>query len=163
MVGEALNARDGTRYLFAGARVDRPPVSFAASNYTPVKLIESDATTVDETFYQSYYTQVLGNTLPYAQGSFYQQIYFDKNGSLPTVPAPADLNNPTLAEFKAQDPDLFSYYVDRLDSSQMLATPKRDYYQGDGVQNTNRIDEGFQVKYGMSANERKRPVNPPCL
>ena len=50
LVGEALNARDGTRYLFAGARVDRAPVSFAAGNYTSVRLIESDATTVDETF-----------------------------------------------------------------------------------------------------------------
>ncbi len=153
LVGEALNSRDGTRYLFAGARVDRAPVSFAAGTYAPVKLIESDATTVDETFYQSYYTQVLGNTLPFAQGSFYQQIYFDKNGILPTGPLPGDLNNPTLAEFKAQDPDLFSYYVDRLDSTQMLATPKRDYYQGDSVQSTARIDEGFQVKYGISANE----------
>ncbi len=153
LVGESLNARDGTRYLFAGGRVDRAPVTFAAGTYTPVKLIESDANTVDETFYQSYYTNVLGNTLPYAQGSFYQQIYFEKNGVLPTVPVPADLNNPTLAEFKAEDPNLFSYYVDRLNSSQMMANPKLDYYQGDNVQSAARIDESFEIKYGVSANE----------
>ena len=112
LVQETLNARDGTRYLFAGARVDRPPVSLAASTYTHASIIEADATTVDQTFYDSYYEDVLGNTLPYAQGSFYAQIYFDKNGVAPTVPAPADLNNPTLSEFVAEDPDLFSYYVE---------------------------------------------------
>ena len=96
---------------------------------------------------------MIGNTLPYAQGSFYQQIYFDKTGTLPTVPAPADNDNPTLTEFNAQDPGLFSYYVDRLNSAQMFATPKRDYYQGDNVQNATRIDESFEINYGISANE----------
>ena len=61
-------------------------------------------TTVDETFYQGYYTEVLGNSLPFAQGSFYNQIYFDKNGSLPTGPLPGDPDNPTLTEFVAEDP-----------------------------------------------------------
>ncbi len=153
LVQETLNARDGTRYLFAGARVDRPPVSLAASTYDRVSLIEADATTVDQTFYDSYYEDVLGNTLPYAQGSFYAQIYFDKNGSLPVGTPPADLNNPTMTEFNSEDPALFSYYVDRLNSAAMLATPKLDYYRGDNVQNTARIDEAFEVSYGVQANE----------
>ncbi len=153
LVQETLNARDGTRYLFAGARVDRPPVSLDAATYDRVSLIEADATTVDQTFYDSYYEDVLGNTLPYAQGSFYNQIFFDKNGALPVGAAPADLNNPTLTEFNSEDPDLFSYYVDRLNSAEMLATPKLDYYQGDNVQNTARIDEAFEISYGVQANE----------
>lgn len=153
LVQETLNARDGTRYLFAGARVDRPPVSLAAASYTNAKVIEDDAITVDQTFYDAYYEDVLGNTLPYAQGSFYAQIYFDKNGVAPTTPLPADLNNPTLTEFAGEDPGLFAYYVNRLDSAAMLATPKVDYYQGDNVQNTARIDEAFEVNYGVQANE----------
>ena len=153
LVAESLNSRDGTRYLFGGARVDRPPVSLAAGTYSPAKLIEEDATTVDQTFYDAYYEDVLGNTLPYAQGSFYQQIYFDKNGVLPTAPLPADLNNPTLTEFNAEDPALWQYYVDRLDSAEMTANPKLDYYQGDNVQNRARIDEAFEVAYGVQANE----------
>lgn len=153
LVSESLNSRDGTRYLFGGARVDRPPVSLAAGTYSHAKLIEEDAVTVDQTFYDSYYEDVLGNTLPYAQGSFYQQIYFDKNGVLPTVPAPADLNNPTLTEFNAEDPGLWEYYVNRLDSAEMTANPKTDYYQGDDIQNRARIDEAFEVSYGVQANE----------
>ena len=153
LVAESLNARDGTRYLFGGARVDRPPVSLEAGTYRHAKLIEDDGTTVDQTFYDTYYEDVLGNTLPYAQGTFYQQIYFEKNGGLPAGPLPGDMNNPTLAEFVAEDPALWQYYVDRLDSAQMLANPKTDYYQGDNVQNRARIDEAFEVPYGVQADK----------
>ncbi len=151
LVENALNTKDGTRFLFGGSRVDRPPVSFA-SPYRPVRLIEANGTTVDQTFYDSYYENVLGNTLPYAQGSFYRQIYFDKNGVLPAGPLPGDLDNPTLTEFVAEDSGLWQYYVDRLDSAQMLATPKTDFYQGDTVDPTVRPDDGITMAYGARAN-----------
>lgn len=106
MVADLLNSRDGARFLFAGARVDRPPVDLSAPGYTSVTLIEADGVTVDSTYYEADYTQVQGNTLPFAQGSFYQQIFFDKNGALPAGPLPADLDNPTLSEFVAEDPAL---------------------------------------------------------
>ena len=120
VIVESLNTSDATRHLFGGTRIDTPPVD-VSSPYRNVSLIQAHGA-VDQTFYDSYYVEVLGNTLPYAQGSFYQQIYFDKNGVLPTVPVPADLNNPTLAEFVAEDPALWQYYVDRIDSTQMLIT-----------------------------------------
>ena len=152
LVVEALNSQDGDRYLFGGTRTDRAPVSLGGS-YTSVGLIESDGVTVDETFYQSYYTDVLGNTLPYAQGSFYQQIYFDKNGVLPTGPLPGDLNNPTLTEFNAEDPGLWQYYVDRLNSTQMLANPKIDYYQGNQQAQTAKADESTSLSYDVRADK----------
>jgi len=152
LVVEALNSRDGDRYLFGGTRSDRAPVSLGGS-YTPVSLIESDGVTVDETFYQSYYTDVLGNTLPYAQGSFYQQIFFEKNATLPTAPLPADLDNPTLTELNAEDPDLWQYYVDRLNSSQMLANPKTDYYQGNQQAQSAKVDESTTLSYDVRADK----------
>ena len=148
-----LNTRGADGYLFGGTRSDRPPVDLTQPAYTPVSLIESDGTTVDETFYQSYYTQVLGNTLPFAQGSFYDQIYFDKNGVAPAGPLPADPDNPTLSEFVAEDPDLWQYYVDRLDSAAMLATPKLDYYQGNDEPQVVRADDDLDVSYDVRANE----------
>ena len=155
LISDALNTKDGTRFLFSGNRVDAAPVSFA-SPYRSVGLIESNGTTIDQTFYDSYYEDVLGNTLPYAAGtgSFYEQIYFDKNGGLPNLVGfpVVDTNNPTMTEFKAQDPALWQYYVDRLDSTQMLASPKTDYYQGDSTDQQVRADDGFTLTYGARAN-----------
>ena len=145
-----LNTRDVGRYLFAGTRIDQQPVSLGAG-YASIGLIESNGVTVDETFYQSYYTNVLGNTLPYAQGSFYQQIYFEKNGVLPAGPLPADLNNPTFTEFFAEDPGLWRYYVGRLNSTQMLASPKLDYYNGDTQSQTVRVGDTLEVKLDVRA------------
>ena len=152
LVRNMMNIRDGARYLFAGTRIDQQPVSLGAG-YASIALIESDGVTVDETFYQSYDTDVLGNTLPYAQGSFYDQIYFDKNGAPPGGPAPADPDNPTLSEFVAEDPDLRSYYVARMDSSQMLANPKLDYYSGDQQDQSFRISESLEVGLEVSADD----------
>ncbi len=149
---EHLNARDGNRYLFSGNRVDRPAVSLNASSYTSVGLIEADATTVDDSFYAQYRADVLGSA-GYPQGSFYEQIYFDKNGVAPTAPLPADLANPTLDEFVAEDSGLWDYYVSRLSSTEMLATPKDDYYQGDTGTASIRISERTSVTYGMHAGE----------
>ncbi len=153
LVTEALNSRDGDRFLFGGTRSDRAPVDLSGAGYTPVRLIKSDGTTVDQTFYQSYYTDVLGNTLPFAQTTFYQQIYFDKNGSLPTGPLPGDLNNPTLTEFVAEDPNLWQYYVDRLNSTQMLTTPKTDYYQGNQQAQSVRTDDNSTLSYDVRADQ----------
>lgn len=149
---EHLNARDGDRYLFSGERVDRAAASIAAPGYTSVGLIQSDATTVDSTFYAQYRDDVLGSA-GFPQGSFYAQIYFDKNGVPPTVPFPADPDNPTLDEFVAEDPALWDYYVSRLDSTQMLANPKLDYYRGDSADPTVRISERTNISYGMNAGE----------
>lgn len=149
---EHLNARDGDRYLFSGDRVDRPAASLASGTYTSVGLIEADATTVDDTFYAQYRADVLGSA-GYPQGSFYEQIYFDKNGVAPTAPLPADLNNPTLTEFVGEDAALWDYYVSRLDSTQMLANPKLDYYQGDNGTATVRVSERTTVTYGMNGRE----------
>ena len=146
-----LNTRSGDSYLFSGTRGDRQPIDLNAAGYNDVSLIEADGTTVDSTFYEAYYTQVLGNTLPFAQGSFYNQIYFDKNGVVPTVPAPVDADNPTLTEFNAEDPGLWQYYVDRLNSAQMLATPKIDYYQGNAQANVVRADAQVDVTYDVRA------------
>ena len=153
LVTEALNSRDGDRFLFGGTRSDRVPVDLTSSGYTSVSLIESNGTTVDETFYQSYYTDVLGNSLPYAQGSFYQQIYFEKNGSLPTGPLPGDLDNPTTSEFIAEDPALWQYYVDRMNSTQMLANPKTDYYQGNQQAQSVRSDDNSTLTYDVRADQ----------
>lgn len=153
IVADLLNTRDGTRYLFGGTRTDRRPVQLDAASYASVSLIESDGVTVDETFYQAYYTQVLGNSLPYAQGSFYDQIFFEKNGVAPSGPLPADPDNPTLSEFVAEDPDLWQYYVDRLNSSQMLANPKVDYYQGDANATVVRADAGVEVSHDIRADD----------
>ena len=57
-----------------------------------------------------------------------------------------------MTEFNAQDPGLWQYYVDRLDSAQMLATPKTDYYQGDSTNPQVRADDGFTLSYGARAN-----------
>jgi flagellin-like hook-associated protein FlgL len=151
LVAELLNSRDGGRYLFGGARVDRPPVDLSPPGYTSVSLIESDGVTVDSTFYESYYTQVQGNTLPFAAGSFYGQIFFDKNGVAPVGPLPGDLDNPTLSEFVAEDPGLWQYYVDRLNSAEMLANPKVDYYQGDDLASVVRADDDLEVTYDLRA------------
>jgi len=149
-----LNTRSADSYLFGGTRGDRQPINFSAAGYKNTSLIESNGTTVDSTFYEGYYTEVLGNTLPFAQGSFYNQIYFDKNGVAPTVPAPADPNNPTLTEFNAQDSGLWQYYVDRLNSTQMLATPKLDHYQGNAQANTVRADAQVDVTYDVRASNK---------
>jgi len=146
-----LNTRSGDTFLFGGTRSDRLPVDLMGAGYTGVSLIQSNGTTVDRTYYEAYYEQTLGNTLPFAQGSFYDQIYFDKNGVLPTVPAPADPDNPTLAEFVAEDPGLWQYYVDRLNSAQTLTTPKIDYYQGDFQANSVRADAQLDVAYDVRA------------
>ena len=151
LVAELLNSRDGERYLFGGARVDRPPVDLNPPGYASVSLIESDGVTVDSTFYETYYTQVQGNTLPFAAGSFYEQIFFDKNGVAPAGPLPADPDNPTLGEFVAEDPDLWQYYVDRLNSAEMLANPKVDYYQGDTLVSVVRADDDLDVAYDLRA------------
>ena len=146
LVLDVLNSRDGNRYLFGGTRSDTRPVSLDPPAYRPVGLIESDAVTVDSTFYEAYYEDVLGNTLPFAAGSFYEQIYFDKNGVAPGGPLPADPDNPTLSEFVAEDPALWDYYVDRLNSAQMLASPKLDYYQGDFALQAARVDDSTTVQ-----------------
>ncbi len=146
-----LNTRSGGSYIFSGTRDDRRPVDFNAAGYTDVSLIQSNGTTVDRTYYEAYYVQTLGNTLPFAQGSFYNQIYFDKNGVPPTVPAPADPNNPTLTEMDGEDPGLFQYYVDRLNSAQTITTPKIDYYQGNAQSNTVRADAQVDVTYDVRA------------
>ncbi len=146
LVLDVLNSRDGNRYLFGGTRSDTRPVSLDPPAYRPVGLIESDAVTVDSTFYEAYYEDVQGNTLPFAAGSFYEQIYFDKNGVAPAGPLPADLDNPTLSEFVAEDPALWDYYVDRLNSAQMLANPKLDYYQGDFALQAARVDDSTTVE-----------------
>jgi len=151
MVVDLLNSSDGQSYLFGGTRTDRPPVDMSAGTYSGLSLIKSDGVTVDSTFYQDYYTQVQGNTLPFAQGSFYNQIFFDKNGVAPTGPLPADPDNPTLAEFSAEDPDLWQYYVDRLNSSEMVANPKTDYYQGNDQANTVRADRSLDLNYDIRA------------
>ncbi len=146
LVLDVLNSRDGNRYLFGGTRSDTRPVSLDPPAYRPVGLIEIDAVTVDSTFYEAYYEDVLGNTLPFAAGSFYEQIYFDKNGVAPGGPLPADPDNPTLSEFVAEDPALWDYYVDRLNSAQMLASPKLDYYQGDFALQAARVDDSTTVQ-----------------
>jgi len=148
-----LNTRSGDTFLFGGTRTDRLPVDITAAGYNSMSLIQGDGVTVDSAFYDAYYTQVLGNTLPYAQGSFYNQIYFDKNGVAPTVPAPADPDNPTLAEFVAEDPGLWQYYVDRMNSAQMLANPKVDYYQGDTNANSVRADSSLTINYDVRADQ----------
>jgi flagellin-like hook-associated protein FlgL len=148
-----LNTRIGDTFLFGGTRTDRLPVDITGAGYNNMSLIQSDGVTVDRTFYEAYYTQVLGNTLPYAQGSFYNQIYFEKNGVAPTVPAPADPDNPTLAEFVAEDPGLWQYYVDRMNSAQMLANPKADYYQGDTNANSIRADATLTINYDVRADQ----------
>lgn len=152
LLTEHLNARDGNRYLFSGDRVDRPAVSLDAATYTSVRLIEADATTVDSTFYAQYRSDVLGSA-GFPQGSFYEQIYFDKNGVAPTAPLPADLANPTLDEFVGEDPDLWTYYVSRLSSTEMLNNPKLDYYAGDAGIASVRISERTSVSYGMNGRE----------
>ncbi len=146
LVLDVLNSRDGNRYLFGGTRSDTRPVSLDPPAYRPVGLIESDGVTVDSTFYEAYYEDVLGNTLPFAAGSFYDQVYFDKNGVAPAGPLPADPDNPTLSEFVAEDPALWDYYVDRLNSAQMLANPKLDYYQGDFALQSARVDDSTTVQ-----------------
>ncbi len=151
MLVDLLNSRDGERYLFGGARVDRPPVNLSPPGYTGVSLIESDAVTVDSTFYEAYHTQVLGGTLPFPAGSFYGQIFLDKNGVPPAGPLPADLDNPTLSEFVAEDPGLWQYYVDRLDSAQMRANPKVDYYQGDQLASVVRADDDLDITTDVRA------------
>lgn len=147
-----MNARDGDRYLMSGNRVDQPTVNTDPSVYTAVSLFKSDANTIDSTFYADYRANVLGSP-GFPQGSFYDQIFFDKNGVLPAGPAPADPNNPTAAEFVAEDPDLWDYYVTRLSSSQMLANPKLDYYQGDSNAPRMRISETTSVSYGITGDE----------
>lgn len=150
---DLLNARDGERYLFGGTRTDRPPVDLSSPGYTGTALIEGDGTTVDSSFYEAYYEEVQGNSLPFAQGSFYAQIFFDKNGVLPSGPLPADPDNPTLSEFTAEDPDLWQYYVDRLNSAEMIASPKLDYYQGDDGTFTVRADVDFEVGLDLRADD----------
>ncbi len=151
MLADLLNTTDGQRYLFGGTRTDRPPVDLDPATYTSPSLIESDGITVDSTFYEAYYTQVLGNTLPFAQGSFYDQIFFEKNGVVPSGPLPGDPDNPTLSELIAEDPDLWQYYVNRLDSAEMLANPKTDYYQGDLEANAVRADSDLELSYDVRA------------
>ena len=151
LVLDVLNSRDGNRFLFGGTRTDTRPVSLDPPAYRPVSLIEADGVTVDSTFYEAYYEDVLGNTLPFAAGSFYDQIYFDKNGVPPAGPLPADPDNPTLTEFVAEDPALWDFYVDRLNSAQMLANPKIDYYQGDFERQSVRIDETSNAEIGVRA------------
>ena len=153
LLKDLLNSRDGQGYLFGGTRIDRPPVALDPPGYTPVSLIESDGVTVDSTFYEAYYTQVQGNTLPFAQGSFYDQIFFEKNGVAPAGPLPADADNPTLNEFVAEDPDLWQFYLDRLDSAAMLTTPKIDYYQGNDQSQVVRAGDDLDVAYDVRADE----------
>lgn len=147
-----LNARDGDRYLLSGNRVDQETVTLDPTKYTAVSLFQADAITVDSSFYADYRANVLG-TPGFGAGSFYEQIYFDKNGVVPTVPFPVDPNNPTATEFNAEDPDLWQYYVERLSSAEMLATPKLDYYQGDSNVPKIRISESTTINYGITGDE----------
>ncbi len=147
-----MNARDGDRFLMSGNRVDQETATIDPAVYTHVSLFQADAITVDSTFYADYRANVLG-TPGFPQGSFYEQIYFDKNGVAPTVPFPADPANPTATEFNAEDAGLWDYYVTRINSTQMLANPKLDYYQGDSNTPTIRISESTTLSYGITANE----------
>jgi hypothetical protein len=147
-----MNARDGDRYLFSGNRVDQQTVTLDPSIYTPASLFQADAITIDSTFYAQYRDDVLG-TPGFPQGSFYEQIYFDKNGVAPTVPFPADPDNPTATEFIAQDAGLWDYYVTRMSSPQMLASPMLDHYQGDGNAPRIRISETTTINYGVPGDE----------
>ncbi len=149
---DLLNARDGDRYLFSGNRVDQKTATIDPAVYTPVSLFQADAITVDSTFYAQYRADVLG-TPGFPAGSFYEQIYFDKNGVAPTVPFPVDPDNPTATEFNAEDPLLWEYYVTRIGSSQMLANPKLDYYQGDANQPRMRVSETTTISYGMTGDQ----------
>jgi flagellin-like hook-associated protein FlgL len=152
LLSELLNARDGDRYLFSGQRVDRQAVDMVSSSYTPVGLVASDGVTVDPAFYADYRANVLGSA-GYPQGSFYEQIFFDKNGTAPTAPLPADLNDPTLNDFVGEDPDLWTYYVSRLSSSQMMANPKTDYFGGSSTPTNVQITKSTSVNYGVRADE----------
>lgn len=147
-----LNARDGDRYLFSGNRVDQETVTLDPAKYTAVSLFKADAITIDSSFYAQYRADVLG-TPGFGAGSFYEQIYFDKNGVAPAGPFPADMDNPTATEFIAEDPDLWEYYVTRLSSAEMLANPKLDYYQGDSNVPRIRISEATTVNYGLTGDE----------
>ena len=147
-----MNARDGDRYLLSGNRVDQQTATLDPTIYTSVSLFKADAITIDSTFYAQYRSDVL-LTPGFPQGSFYQQIYFDKNGVLPTVPFPADPNNPTATEFNAEDPGLWDYYVTRMSSTQMLANPKLDYYRGDSNASRMRISETTTINYGITGDE----------
>ncbi len=147
-----INARDGDRYLLSGNRVDQETVTVDPSKYTAISLFQADAITIDSTFYAQYRDEVLG-AAGFPQGSFYEQIYFDKNGVVPTVPFPADPANPTATEFIAEDPDLWTYYVTRLSSTEMLATPKLDYYQGDSNIPKIRVSESTTINYGITGDE----------
>ncbi|MCH8319712.1 MAG: hypothetical protein IH790_01990, partial [Acidobacteria bacterium] len=146
---EHMNARDGNRYLFSGNRVDQQTVTLDPAIYTPLSLFKADAVTIDSTFYAQYRADVLG-TPGFPQGSFYEQIYFDKNGVAPTAPFPADPDNPTATEFIAEDPALWDYYVTRMSSPEMLANPKLDFYQGDGNAPRMRISETTSIAYGIT-------------
>ena len=147
-----LNARDGNRYLFSGNRVDQETVTLDPSKYTPASFFQADAITIDSTFYAQYRDDVLG-TPGFPQGSFYEQIYFDKNGVVPTVPFPADPDNPTATELIAEDPGLWDYYVTRISSTQMLASPMLDHYQGDGNVPRMRISGTTTIAYGITGDE----------
>lgn len=147
-----INARDGDRYLLSGNRVDQETVTVDPTKYTAVSLFQDDAITIDSTFYAQYRDEVLG-AAGFPQGSFYEQIYFDKNGVVPTVPFPADPANPTATEFIAEDTDLWTYYVTRLSSTEMLATPKLDYYQGDSNIPKIRVSESTTINYGITGDE----------
>ena len=147
-----LNARDGDRYLLSGNRVDQETVTVDPAKYTSVSLFKADAVTIDSTFYADYRANVLGSA-GFPAGSFYEQIYFDKNGVVPTGPFPADMDNPTATEFIAEDPALWDYYVTRMSSTEMLANPKLDYYQGDSNTPRIRISESTTVNYGITGDE----------
>lgn len=147
-----LNARDGDRYLLSGNRVDQETITVDPAKYTAVSLFKADAITVDSSFYADYRANVLG-TPGFGAGSFYEQIYFDKNGVVPAGPFPGDMNNPTATEFIAEDPDLWTYYVTRLSSAEMLATPKLDYYQGDSSVPQIRVSESTTINYGITGDE----------
>jgi flagellin-like hook-associated protein FlgL len=149
---DLLNARDGDRYLFSGNRVDQQTATTDPATYTPVSLFQADGITIDSTFYAQYRADVLG-TPGFPAGSFYEQIYFDKNGVAPTVPFPVDPNNPTATEFNSEDPALWDYYVTRMSSPQMLANPKLDYYRGDGNLPRMRISETTTISYGMTGDQ----------
>ena len=147
-----LNARDGNRFLLSGNRVDQQTATIDPAIYTPVSLFQADAITIDSTFYAQYRDEVLG-TPGFPAGSFYEQIYFDKNGVAPTVPFPVDPANPTATEFIAEDPGLWDYYVTRMGSPEMLANPKLDYYQGDANAPRMRISETTTISYGITGDE----------
>lgn len=149
---DLLNARDGDRYLLSGNRVDQPTATLDPAVYTSMSLFQADAITIDSTFYAQYRSDVLG-TPGFPAGSFYEQIYFDKNGVVPTVPFPADPANPTATEFIAEDPALWDYYVTRMSSPEMLANPKLDYYQGDANAPRMRISETTTISYGITGDE----------